>query len=235
MAVSIVGAQNTATAVEVEANTKAVRSTNRWDNFTNSAINGGHFGVSISLASQGTSPMAAGLAAAAPIISFRYFGNGACLVRRVLFGMSVNTTGFTAGSAQFNLFAARSFTAADTGGVTLLPGSTPSGTGGSQGDAQQLNSRSASAKVNLLASQTATLTAGTRTLDAQPLGSISVPVPATASAIIVPTTSPLLDQRLGEYPLVLANNEGWVVQATVPATGTWNFSFNCLWDELPSY
>jgi hypothetical protein len=33
----------------------------------------------------------------------------------------------------------------------------------------------------------------------------------------------------------MAQNEGWVIQANVPATGTWTFAVQAIWEELASY
>jgi hypothetical protein len=38
-----------------------------------------------------------------------------------------------------------------------------------------------------------------------------------------------------EYPLVLAPNEGVVIEATVPATGTWTFYAGFDWEERLSF
>jgi len=35
--------------------------------------------------------------------------------------------------------------------------------------------------------------------------------------------------------LVLANNEGFVIEATVPATGVWFFDVKVDWEELAAY
>ena len=35
-----------------------------------------------------------------------------------------------------------------------------------------------------------------------------------------------------EYPLLFEQNEGFVIRATVPATGTWQFSINVEWAEV---
>jgi hypothetical protein len=35
--------------------------------------------------------------------------------------------------------------------------------------------------------------------------------------------------------LLLAQNEGFVVRATVPATGTWQFGVTVVWTEVASY
>lgn len=34
---------------------------------------------------------------------------------------------------------------------------------------------------------------------------------------------------------VVAQNEGFIIRATVPATGTWTASFDVTWMELASY
>lgn len=168
--------------------------------------------------------MAAGLGAAAPIFSFRYGGSGLLLLRRVLFGAANAGTAFTAGTCVFNLFAARSFTASDTGGTTITP---------------TLNKlRTSFATTGLTAaliSSTATLTAGTRTLDSQPLATLVGAASATASAVIINPATPFLDRRVGEWPDVIANNEGFVIQATVAATGTWTFSVQVDWEEVSTY
>jgi len=39
----------------------------------------------------------------------------------------------------------------------------------------------------------------------------------------------------GESPLVFAQNEGFVVRATVPATGTWQFGVTVAWTEVTAY
>jgi hypothetical protein len=41
--------------------------------------------------------------------------------------------------------------------------------------------------------------------------------------------------RVGEHPLVLAQNEGISVRATVPATGTWIASFLIKWAEVTAF
>lgn len=171
--------------------------------------------------------MAAGLAAASPIFSLRYGAANLALIRRILFTMANAGTGFATGICSFTLFTARSFTVSDTGGTSVTPAATP--------DLALRSTMAASGVTNIRTSTTATLTAGTRTLDAKPIARIDTIVPATASIIIVPADTPLLDERAGEYPLVLAQNEGFVIQATVPATGTWGFSVTVVWDELAAF
>ena len=38
-----------------------------------------------------------------------------------------------------------------------------------------------------------------------------------------------------DHPFILAQNEGFNIAATVPATGTWRFSVQVEWEELASY
>ena len=82
------------------------------------------------------------------------------------------------------------------------------------------------------ASTTATLTAGTRTLDTNAIGIVASSTTATAGQVILPPINLLLD--LAGYPIVLADAEGRVVRATVPATGTWSFALDMDWEESAS-
>lgn len=171
--------------------------------------------------------MAAGLAANAPVYSFRYGGTGYAVIKRITMSAGNQGTGFAAGVANFSMFAARAFTASDTGGsaATLT---------GNNGKLKTVFATTAVSDIRI--SSTATLTAGTRTLDTDPLAAIMVGVPVTANATVLPVGSVLTEPKnAGDYPLVLATNEGFVIQATVPATGTWSFSVFVEWDEYQVY
>lgn len=214
--IQLVGNTNNTTAVEVEVNTKAARAVIRPNDY-------GSLGIYSLGAASGT--MAAALAANSPVYSFRW-GNSTNLgiVRKVI--ISAGGIGaFTAGQATFQMLVARSFTASDTGGTSILP----------SGNANKLRtSMGTTLLTDVRISATATLTAGTRTLDGQALGSLTGATTATAGTVILPPTA-IFEARAGEYPLVLAQNEGFVIQATVPATGTWTFSVSTEWEELASY
>jgi hypothetical protein len=172
--------------------------------------------------------MSAGLTANSPIFSFRWIdATRFVLLRRVLFSAGNTGTAFTAGVATFQLFAARAFTASDSNGTSFLP----TGNVGKLRTAPMATSLVGDLRI---ASNT-TLGVGTRTLDANPLGSLSVGIPAVAGQPMVPPNTPLFDTQPGEHPHVMAQNEGFVIQANVPATGTWTFSVQALWEELASY
>jgi hypothetical protein len=218
MGVQIAG-NTPANIAEVESASKALRVTPR-------PIDYGSLGVYSLGAGNGATAMAAALAANSPIWSFRW-GNASNLaaIKKVLISAGDSATAFAAGAVKFELFVARSFSASDTGGTSILPSGNQNKLRSSMGTTLLTDAR---------ISATATLTAGTRTLDTNPIGGVYVAVPATAGAtLIVPT--PLFQAGAGDHPIILAQNEGLVIQATVPGTGTWFFSVQAQWEELAAY
>lgn len=223
---------------DVGANTKAGRSESR-------PIDVGVLGAyQISVAS-GT--MAAGLAAASPVFSCRWGdATRTMLLHRVgLIAWNAGTA-FAAGLTTFDLIVARSFTVSDSAGTSVLP------TGNNQ---KKRTSFGTTLITDLRQSSTATLTAGTRTLDAQPLSQIRGAVQATATNyLFVPASGhpmtaaaiaatgtygagplDLFRPEIGNsWPLVLVQNEGFIIRATVPATGTWSFVVEMEWSEVAS-
>lgn len=169
--------------------------------------------------------MAAGLAGASPIFTFRGPATGLALIKKVRFAAIGLGTGFTAGSALFNLFACRAFTGNDTGGGALTM---------TTNNAKRRTSQATSGVQDIRCSATATLTAGTRTKDAAPLASLIGIASNTASTPIISAQN-ILDYPPGEWPLVLAANEGFTIEATIAATGTWSFSAVVDWDEVATY
>jgi hypothetical protein len=131
--------------------------------------------------------------------------------------------GFAAGMATFDLFAARKFTAPDTGG-----------TGANlTGDNNNLRTPMGSAEAEIMYSNTLALALGTRTLDLAPIDSRTVTAPTTPNMMF---NLPILFEKLsGEHPLIIMAEEGFVVEATIPATGTWQFALTLEWAELPAY
>lgn len=172
-----------------------------------------------------TGTMAAGLAGGSPVFSFRYGGANLAIIRKITIEADNITTAFVAGAAKFDLIAARAFTASDTGGTA---GTLTTNNG------KLRTSYATTAISDFRISSTATLGAGTRTLDAQPLASIEFSVPTSIDADLLPTTN-MFQAAVGESPLILATNEGFVIQATVPGTGTWVFSVRVTWDEVSSF
>lgn len=210
---------NSGTNAEVESTSRALRVTPK-------PVDYGSLGIYSMGAASGT--MAAGLAANSPIVSYRWtHATNLAVIKRVRFSAGDTSTAFTAGLILIQLFAARSFSASDTGGTAW----TTSGNNG------KLRTSMATSLVgDIRASSTATLSAGTRTLDTQPLASLSSSIVATAGTpLFTSGLNVLFEAKAGDYPFVLAQNEGFVIQATVPATGTWQFSVDIQWEELSAY
>lgn len=208
---------NTGTVAEVETSTRATRTTPR-------PIDVGALGSYAIDTVTGT--MAAGLAAASPVYSFRW-GNvsNLALIRAVRVSMN-SLTAFTAGVGLFELVVARNFTTSDTGGVSVLP----------VGDSQKRRTTFGTTLItDLRQSTTATLVAGVRTLDTRPLSTVSFTVPVTAIANHLPMSVLWLPDFSGEWPLVLTQDEGFIIRATVPATGTWTMHANVEWCEITSF
>lgn len=169
--------------------------------------------------------VAAGLSAGAPIIAFR---NSSALinalVRRIKLRAWSTGTGFAAGLITFEMYVARSFTVMDTGGapVTLTA------------PQAKLATAMGVPLCAIQAGSTAGLTAGTRTLDTLPIEAKNFGAnTATYTLQNPPDGLPLFEKLGAEHPLLLASNEGFVIQATVPATGTWAWSAAIEWDEVP--
>lgn len=168
--------------------------------------------------------MAAGLAANSPILAFRNTSPSMnALIRHIKFNAWTLGTGFAAGLATMELYIAKSFTAMDTGGNT--------GTTSAAKLATSMGGSSAAVQW----ATTGALTAGTRTLNTYPLEAENVSAPTTAYTPFTtnPLRADLLDKNGGDHPVLLAQNEGLVLQATVPGTGLWSWAARIVWDEVP--
>lgn len=176
-----------------------------------------------------TGTMAAGLAANAPIFSFRW-GNASnlALLKRMRIAMNSLGTGFTAGIGKFEAFFARSFTASDSGGTAIVL---------TTNEAKRRTSFGTSLVTDARVASTATLTAGTRTKDTLPFVGVTFAVPTTVNFVMLPTVDLWVPGLEGgaDWPLVFAQNEGLIIQATVPATGTWSCQIGLFWDEVQGF
>lgn len=171
--------------------------------------------------------MAAGLAANSEIIQVRIVDTAAQRRFRVvsaILSAAVDTVGFTAGIARFDLVPARAWTAAGTGGGTL----TLTGNNGKMRTLQQAAQNAGEIRV----ATTAALTAGTKTLDAQGIAGVAVGASTAAgSQLLLPTELIQAGLTSQEEPLIVSHNEGFVIRANVPAVGTWGFNLSLLLAE----
>lgn len=182
-----------------------------------------------------TGILPAALAANSEIFQFRWTNTpNLCVVRKVRLSAAVSTTMFAAGvPVQIDLVRSTAWTAAGTGGTAVAP-------------AALLKQRSAGMGSSLIASgdiriaTTAALGAGTKTLETLARAALAAAGPITGSLngqIIPPGTLLYYDEPSdGEYPMVLAQNEGFSIRSVaVPATGTWTAAIEVEWAEVAAY
>jgi hypothetical protein len=88
----------------------------------------------------------------------------------------------------------------------------------------------------LRSASTAALGAGTKTLDALSIGQVSLTFGTVVSTRYLPSPVKLFNtDAVNSHPIVLAQNEGLILRATVPATGTWQFGATIKWSEVASF
>ena len=129
---------------------------------------------------------------------------------------------------NFEVVQARSFSASDSAGTSILP---------TLNNAKRRTSMGATLLTDLrISALAAGVTAGTRTLDAQP-----VMILPTSQTITTPNATiheSLFDSTDGDHPLIFAANEGFIVRGPTVAfgaAGTANLIVNIGWVELAAF
>ena len=172
--------------------------------------------------------MAAGLAGNSEVFQFRWTDATrlAVITSVTLDGLSGSATAFTAGFGRVYMTIARNWSADGSGGTSILPVTN---------DGKMRTSMGTTLVNALRIASTAALGAGTKTLDAVPVGQVSL---SFGTVVSVQYQDPVdlwhVDPGV-EHPIVLAANEGFSVRAVVPATGTWQFGITCTWTEVAAY
>lgn len=169
------------------------------------------------------------IAAAGRIFSFRWApGTGqVCVIKRVSIGFNCTTAFTTAQEMGFGLFVARSFTASDTVGTQVAPFSTNF----NKYRTATLSSNVTDARIGIAA----VTSGGTiNSTDTNPLGIVNFWVPAAGTSL--PPTN-LISYTANDYPLVLQNNEGIVIQNRIlmGAVGVGTAFVTVEWFEANSY
>jgi hypothetical protein len=184
-----------------------------------------------------TGAMAAALAADSEILQFRWTDATrlAVITKITLDGMFA-TTAFAAGQIRIYATIARAFTGAGSGGNVLTI------TGNNQ---KMRTSMGTTLLGELRSASTAALGAGTKSLDSGSVGQvnthsaqfgIATPVIGAVGPACGPNVDLFIpDSGAGEHPLVLAQNEGMVIRATVPATGVWTLGMTIRWAEVAAF
>jgi hypothetical protein len=164
--------------------------------------------------------MAAGLASGSEIFQFRWTSaTSNCQIQRVRFSAQCAGTAFVAGVCNFNMRLARTWSADGSGGTALTPS----------------KRRASMAATSIGATRIATtgaLTAGTKALDTGNVASIVASAAAATTASIVAPGTVMWDRpNVDSYPILLVQNEGFVLTAQVPGTGTWTYAVAVDWTE----
>jgi hypothetical protein len=183
-----------------------------------------------------TGAIAAGMAANGEIFQLRWSdATRFAIIHKIKITGLRATTAFAAGAIDLKATMARSWSANGSGGTALTL---------TDPQLQLRTSMGATLLGDARIATTAALGAGTKTLDTHDVGFIAAHSSAgdgAAAPIIgsikVPNNGELFmaDVASGEHPIVLAQNEGVVIRATVPATGVWNASVEIVWSEVTAF
>lgn len=182
-----------------------------------------------------TGTIGAATAASSELLQFRFVSGTktyALVYEIQLTGMGVVAVATAAGPLGFEYVPARSWTAAGSGGTRIA----------TTGDNLQTRTSLAVSQVNDIGiATTAALTAGSKTLDANAQGNVigSVGTGAVTTYQIMSGESGYLLDADGEarQPLVLANQEGFVIRTTHvgPTALTYTAGFKIVWVEVTDF
>lgn len=173
----------------------------------------------------GVSGLLTAVAAAGPVFSFRNSGTNLIMVRRVAVGF-VTTTAFAAAQGlYYNLIKANAFTVSDSAGTAIY-------TAGANKHRNSFTNIASAPDVRI--ASTAALTAGTRTLETAPLSTVCGTSNAVGASM---QTSLIFSHDPGDYPLILAQNEGFVVTNGIAmgAVGVINLLVNMEFAEVTAF
>lgn len=183
-----------------------------------------------------TGTIAAALAANGELFQFRWTdATRLCVVQKVLISAGANVAATAAGLVNLDLTVARSWSAAGTGGTAATI------TGNNQ---KNRTSMGTTLLGEARCATTAALGAGTKTLDSQAIGNVFIgigtgAITTSAKLGLVDKIDMLeVDADGSQHPLVLAQNEGFVIKngATAwPASMTWGMSVTVVWAEVSAY
>ena len=170
-----------------------------------------------------------GLSATNPIVSVRFASTTLnALITRIAISPVITTVAGTPGILDFGWWFARAFTAADTGGVALTL---------TTNNAKKRTSYATTA-MTIQYSQTATLTAGTRTLDANPIAVASTWLTTSLLGEPVMTFGDPPEPFGPEQEGILLsgpNKEGLILtqMAATPASAVYQLYVEIDWKEVP--
>ena len=173
----------------------------------------------------GISGLLTGVAAAGPVFSVRNTGSNLLMFRRVSVGYVTTTAFTTAQGLIYNMIKANSFSASDTGGTALY-------TAGANKHRNSMTNITSAPDIRI--ASTAALTAGTRTLETVALASAAGTTSGVGTSMPI---TPLFSHDPGDYPLILAQNEGFIITNGIAmgAAGVINLIVNIEFAEAASF
>lgn len=178
--------------------------------------------------------IAASLAADSELFQFRFVtaASRVALVHHIQVSAASNVAAAAAALLSLRATVARAWTAAGSGGTraTLT------------GNNQKARTTHATSEVSDAGiATTGALTAGTKTLDSHDIGIVAYSlltgaITVQTQGVCVPPTDLLAPGGLS-FPLVLANQEGFVVRsgAQGPAGATWHLGVTVVWSEVDGF
>lgn len=180
--------------------------------------------------------LAAAIAANSELFQFRFVTSASrvCLIHGISVSAGANVAATAAAILSLRATIARAWTAAGSGGTRATMTTNNA----------KLRTAHATSEVNDIGmATTGALTAGTKTLDAQDIGGVAYGVGTGAITTSVPLNLVPKTNLLGDFagslafPLVLANQEGFVIRTGIvqPATMTWNLVVDVAWSEVQSF
>jgi hypothetical protein len=191
----------------------------------------GHYRLSMASGTIG-----AALAANGELFQFRWSdATRLAVIQKILVSAGAIAAATAAGAVTIEATIARAFTASGSGGATATI------TGNNQ---KNRTSFGTTLLGEARMATTVALGAGTKTLDSQGIGNVTIGIGTAAitSAIAMPLISKIdlleVDADLTQHPIVLAQNEGIIVKngATAwPATMTWALGVTIVWAEVAAY
>lgn len=221
----IIGGKTVNTGADVDTNTAALRVVQRPNDLALSPYAGsGAFAIGVD---NGSTVMTAGAQTDAEIFQWRWSDpTAACVIRSIR--VSCGTViAFAAGRIKCDLMFATQYTAVGTGGINPSMATQRSNLKRSAFPPSQMLA------TNIRIATTTPLTAGTRTLDTQPIASWQSSAPAAIGPLDTNRGMITLWQRDtgDETPIILNTDEGFVIRLTCPATGTYFLGVTVEWYE----
>jgi hypothetical protein len=179
----------------------------------------------------------AALAANSELFQFRYVtaANRVALVHGISVSAAMNLAATAAALLSLRATVARAWTAAGSGGTRATMTT----------NNQKLRTSHATSEVNDIGMATTGVLSGlgTKVLDTQDIGGVSYSALTGAITVQIPGNLVAKTNLLGDFsggmawPLVLANQEGFVVRSGVigPATMTWALTVDVAWSEVDAF